>query len=191
MVPRKPGRQRAGGVPPGNVAGRRAVPGDEPARPGWPDPTPERLSLLSNRVERTSFSRAEVIRYWQKAAAKARDAQISGLSADTALEAAYDAGRLASTAVLASRHIRARGGQGHHEVVFAAVAALGLPGCDDILADSEEVRVARHTADYHADFASADDLKIAVEWAGKTLPVLRAALVTGDPDLGVHLDAYP
>jgi hypothetical protein len=149
------------------------------------------LGWLEKRIENTPFSRAEVVRYWQKAVAKARDAQVAGVSVDTALEAAYAAGRIASTAVLATRHIRVRGSRGHHEAVFGAVAALDLPGCDDILADSEEVRVARHDADYAADFASPDDLKHAVDWVARMLPVLRAALVAADPDLDAHLTTYP
>jgi hypothetical protein len=149
------------------------------------------LRWLEKRIEQTRFSRAEVVRYWQKAVAKAGDAQLAGVSADTALEAAYGAGRLASTAVLATRHIRARGGQGHHEAVFGAVAALDLPGCDDILADSEEVRVARHESDYAPDFASPADLKNAVEWVRRTLPALHAALVASDPDLEAYLVTYP
>ena len=152
---------------------------------------PERMRWLENRIERVRFSRAEVVRYWQKAVAKARDARIAGLSVDTALEAAYSAGRQAAAAVLASRHIRSRGALGHHEATFAAVAALELPGCDDLLADSEGVRMARHEADYHAASASSGDLKSAVDWVNRTLPLLRAALVAGDPGLDAHLDSGP
>jgi hypothetical protein len=149
------------------------------------------LRWLEKRIEQTRFSRAEVVLYWQKAVVKARDAQLAGVSADTALGAAYDAGRLACTAVLATRHVRVRGGQGHHEAVFGAVAALDLPGGEDILAESEEVRVARHESDYAPEFASPADLKNAVEWLRRTLPALRAALVASDSDLDAHLATYP
>ena len=191
MVSRREGHRKATSAPGPTASASGAVPNDEPAVPGWPDPLPDRLRWLEKRIERTRFSRAEVVRYWQKAVAKARDTQLAGISTDTALEAAYDAGRLASTAVLATRHIRVRGSRGHHEAVFGAVAALDLPGCDDILADSEEVRAARHDSDYAPDFASPADLKIAVEWIRRTLPALRAALVAADPDLDAHLPGYP
>jgi hypothetical protein len=180
VVSRKKGRRQATPASGPTPSAGRVVPNDEPAIPGWPDPLPDRLRWLENRIAQTRFSRVEVVRYWQKAVAKAGDAQLEGISVDTALEAAYDAGRLASTAVLATRHIRARGGQGHHEAVFGAVAALDLPGCDDILADSEGVRAARHESDYAPDFASPDDLKNAIKWARRTLPALRAGDLRND-----------
>jgi hypothetical protein len=49
-----------------------------------------------------SFSRAEVLALWQKAIATAKDASISGLSVDSAIRLAYDAG--------ARRRIGASGG---------------------------------------------------------------------------------
>ena len=159
----------------------------QPALPGWPSPLPVKLKWLEPRIEQVVFTRAEVVVYWGKALAKAKDAAIKGLSTDTALESAYSAGRLAALAVLASRHIRITAKSGHHELTFSAVAALGLKGCDDLVAESEEVRLARHNADYLAETASPEEVQHALAWMRRTMPLLRAALIQGDPELASEL----
>lgn len=187
MVSRKQGlRQKRGEPePPGK-------PGLEPGRPGWPTPMPAQLRWLHDRIEQVRFSRAEVLLYWQKAVRKARDAEVAGLSADTALDSAYDAVRLGCVAILAAHHIRPKGRQGgHHETTFGAVAALGLEGCGNLVADSSEVRAARHETDYSPNSASDDDVQVAVRWMHETLPVLRAALISLDPEMASFLPSPP
>lgn len=153
---------------------------------------PPRLAMMAERwVEQKAFTRREVANLWRKAVIKAKDAALVGLSADSALDQAYGAGRLAAMAVLVSRHIRIRGMQGHHAMTFAALAALELPGCDDISVDSEEVRRMRHDSDYTAEFADASDVEHALAWVRRTLPTLRAILIAGDRDLASHLPVYP
>ncbi len=142
------------------------------------------------RIEQLQFSRAEVRNYWTKAVRKARDATLAGQSTDTALDCAYDAVRLACTAILAAHHIRTKGA-GHHEATFAAAAALGLPGCIDLAADSSAVRASRHETDYGPTFASVDDAKYAANWMHETLPRVRAALITVDDELAPFLENSP
>src|SRR4051812_3771247 len=122
MVSRKDGRRQstaASGAAPRSGLGAPlpavfASPTDV-ARPGWPDPMPDRLQWMLPHLQRTAFSQAEVVAFWKKALAKANDASLPGISADGALEAAYSAGRLACVAVLAGRHIRVSARTGHHE----------------------------------------------------------------------------
>ena len=158
-----------------------------PALPGWPNPVPARLGYLVGRIEQQSQNKAEVIAYWNKAVAKASDAKLAGLSTDTQLEAAYSAVRLAATAILAANHIRVKSGSGHHELYFGVVAALALPGCEDLVPDSEEVRGMRHAAEYHATSPAQADADHATAWVASTLPLLRAALLNADSTLAAML----
>lgn len=206
MVSRKKGRRPASGaandsdrdapersgIAPGHAA--TASTGDrhwgaESARPGWPDAVPQKIAWMDRQIERQQFSRAEVVALWHKAIGKSTDAAVHGLTADTVLELAYTAGRLACSAVLAAHHIRIKSTQGHYEMTFQAVAALDLPGCEDIAVDSEEVRGFRHNADYTATLAAPEDVQHALAWMRSTVPVLRAALVAGDPELEPFLAA--
>ena len=193
MVSRKDGRRQkaaANSEPSGGLGA--PLPDQFPSphervRPGWPSPMPDRLQWMLPHLEQKAFNRAEVYSFWQKALAKANDATLPGLSVDSALEAAYSAGRLGCVAVLAGRHIRVRARTGHHEMTFAAVAALELPGCSDLSADSEEVRGMRIAADYHSTPATLEEREHAIAWMQRTLPVLRAALVAGDPALAPYI----
>ncbi len=187
MVSRKDGKRSASGAPESP-----AQPGIERARPGWPTLIPQRLAFMLStaRVEQLQFSRAEVRNYWTKAVRKARDAKLRGQSTDTALDCAYDAVRLACTALLAAHHTRTKGG-GHHEATFAAAASLGLPGCDELEADSTAVRASRHDTDYSPDFASKADVLHATEWMHASLPLLRAALISVDAEMGPFLENPP
>ena len=162
-----------------------------PAQPGWPNPVPTQLAYLVGRVVQQSQHKSEVVAYWNKAVAKASDAKVAGLSTDTQLEAAYSAVRLAAMAILASYHIRVKSGGGHHELYFAAVAALGLPGCADLVPDSEEVRGMRHAAEYHAVSPPQADADHATAWVARTLPLLRTALINADTTLAVMLAPVP
>jgi hypothetical protein len=67
----------------------------------------------------------------RKVTAKADDAA-QNVSADTALGAAHDAGRIACEAVPACHHVRVCSGHGHHERVFSAVAAFEVTGCANL-----------------------------------------------------------
>ena len=146
---------------------------------------------MHDKVEQVAFSRAEVLALWSKAVRKLRDAGIVGISADTALETAYAAGRIGALALLGSRHLRVRAKQGHHELTFAAVAALGLPGLGDLQMTSAEVRADRRDADYAPEEATGAQVAHAAAWAKATLPPMRAALAAGDAVLAARLDPVP
>jgi hypothetical protein len=150
------------------------------------EPLPARVEWIRDRLERVAFSRVEVANKWRKVKAKADDAA-QNVSADTALGAAYDAGRIACEAVLACHHVRVRSGHGHHERVFSAVAAFEIAGCANLVADSEEVRIARHESEYGSELATDEDVRHARAWMDRSLPVLRSALANLDPELAPYL----
>ena len=187
MVSRRQGR-RSAGEPEALAGGAVDHHVEDPALPGWPEPLPSALLRMQDRVERMPFTRAEVLALWSKAVRRFHDAGLNGLSADAALESAYAAGRLGALSLLASRHIRIRSSQGHHEMTFAAVAALGLPGLEELQVTSAEVRADRRDADYAPEPATAVQVAHALAWARATLPALHAALAQGDPVLRDRLD---
>jgi hypothetical protein len=150
------------------------------------DPLPARTEWIRDRLERVAFSRVEVLNRWRKAKAKANDAA-QNVSADTALGAAYDAGRIACEAVLACHHVRVRSGHGHHERVFSAVASFDIAGCANLVADSEEIRIARHESEYGSALATEEDVRHARAWMDRYLPILRSALAKLDPELAPYL----
>lgn len=82
-------------------------------------------------------------------------------------------------------------GGGHHEATFAAAASLGLPGCDELEADSTAVRASRHDTDYRPDFASEADVLHATAWMQASMPLLRAALIFVDAEMGPFLESTP
>jgi hypothetical protein len=165
--------------------------GSAPSRPGWPDPLPERLAWMQDYIERVAFTRAEVLGLWNKAAVSANDALLPAMSTDGVLRSAYDAGRIAAAAVLASRQMRIRSKGSHHQYTFSAVGSLDIPGLNDIIVDSEEVRGLRADSEYGAQPASAADRDLARAWMKQTLPLLRASLVAGDPELASRLSPVP
>jgi len=193
MVSRKQGKAADAPSPVASSQGAPATAAswNIPAQPGWPNPAPVRLGYLVGRVVQQSQNKTEVIAYWNKAVAKASDTRVAGLSTDTQLEAAYSAVRLAAMAILASYHIRVKSGSGHHELYFAAAAALELPGCTDLLPDSEDVRVMRHAAEYHAVSPPQADADHAIAWVARTLPLFRAALIKADSTLAEMLAPVP
>ena len=165
--------------------------GSAPSRPGWPDPLPERLAWMLEYIERVAFTRAEVLGLWSKAAVSANDALLPAMSADGVLRSAYDAGRIAATAVLASRQMRIRSKSSHHQYTFSAVGSLDIPGLGDVIVDSEEIRGLRADSEYGAQPASDADRDLARAWMRRTLPLLRASLVAGDPGFESRLSPVP
>lgn len=157
------------------------------AVPGWSEPLPTRVEWIRDRIEHVVFTRVEVVNKWRKARAKAEDAA-KDVSADTALGAAYDAGRIACEAVLACHHVRIRSGHGHHERVFSAVAAFEIAGCKDIVADSEEVRIARHQSEYGSELATSAEVQHARAWVERYLPLLQTEISRLDPDIDPYLE---
>jgi hypothetical protein len=160
--------------------------GSAPA-PAWPNQI--QLLVTNNRLRPQQSSPPAIAALWNKAVASARDADLPALSTDSALRLAYDAGHLAALALLAIHGLRTGTGQGHHEMAFYGAAAFGDPGLQDLVPDSEEVRGLRKSSMYDPVMAGAKERQIALEWMRRTLPAVRRALLTADPQL--NLAPYP
>jgi len=152
---------------------------------------PDRIRLLldDRRIKEQEFAQADVAAVWQKATASARDASLSGLSVDSAIRLAYDAGHLGALALLAVHGLKSSSGQGHHEIAFHAAAALGGTPLDDLVADSEEIRGLRKGSMYDPTLAGEAERKLSLEWIARTLPLMRAALIRADSTLEPRLAA--
>ncbi len=160
---------------------------------GTPPERPPRIRQLleSKRLREQAFSRSDVVNLWRKAVESARDAELPGLSLDGALRSAYDAALNGCHALLATRSLRPAGGQGHHEVTFAAVEALGLDGLTDLVPDSEEIRSLRKGSVYDPGLATEADRDKALAWMCSILPPMRSALLEWDPSLDRDLLPVP
>jgi hypothetical protein len=76
----------------------------------------------AGRLAREAASDEEIAGLWANAVQAFRDAAVEGVSANGKLVRAYDAGRIAATAVVRVRDLRVRAAN-HHELTLA-VAAL-------------------------------------------------------------------
>lgn len=157
-----------------------------------PEPPPRLRRLIeSKRVREQEFTRSDVVNLSRKAVESARDAQLPGISLDGALRSAYDAALNGCHALLATRHLRPAGGQGHHEVTFAAVEALGFEGLAELVPDSERVRALRKGSVYDPVLATEADRQVAVDWMRSVLPRMRTALIAWDASLEREVFSVP
>ena len=161
-----------------------------PGTGGNPPPRITRL-LEMGRLREQAFTREQIGAVWLKAVESARDAELADLSLDGALRAAYAAGHLAALALLAAHGLRPGGGQGHHEAAFAGAAGLGHTQLEDLVPDSEEIRLLRKGSMYDPTVASPNDRDHALKWMRRTLPAIRAALLEADERLQAGLARYP
>lgn len=105
--------------------------------PGEPAPGPTILRHVEGgKAERRPADDDEVVGFWNKAIVAYGDARLAGASLDARLVRAYDADRIAATAIVRAGGYRVRGGEGHHYVTFDLARAL--------VADAE-LRGAFHT----------------------------------------------
>lgn len=151
---------------------------------------PSRILRLmeAKRIRAQHAERSEILVLWEKAMTSSRDARLPGISLDGALRACYDAVLTAAHAILAMHQLRTTSGPGHHEVTFAAVEALGMPGLTDLVPDSEEIRSLRRGSVYDAILATEADRAKAIGWMHDVLPRFRAALVVRDSSLDGDLE---
>lgn len=158
-----------------------------------PSSLPQRIQILleGKRLRIQAFSDAAVVALWKKAVDSARDAELSELSSDGALRAAYDAGHLAALALLAIHGLRTTSGPGHHEMAFAGAAAFGDAGLEELISDSSEIRALRSSSIYDPTVAGPIEVQRALAWIRKTLPSVRSALVTFEESLETSLASYP
>lgn len=150
---------------------------------------PDRVRLLldDRRVKEQEFAQVDVAAVWQKATESAHDAAIKQLSVDSAIRLGYDGGHLAALALLAVHGLKPSSGQGHHEMAFHAAAALGGDALEDLVADSEEIRGLRKGSMYDPAIAGEAERTLALKWIARTLPLIRAALVSADATLDALL----
>lgn len=163
---------------------------DAGSSPGDYPPAVRRL-LEAGRLRAQPMQREHVAALWRKAVNSGRDAALPGMSVDGALRSAYEAGHLAALSLLAAHGLRTGSGQGHHEVAFAAAAALGHAGLDELVADSMEVRSLRKGAMYDPVLAGPDDRDRALAWMRRALPAVRAALSAVDAGIAPLLEPGP
>ena len=128
----------------------------------------------------------EAIRiFWAKAVRSLQYAALEVLIADNAFQLGYQALLQAATAVLDAAGYRTRGqGGGHHRNAFYAVAALGIPGLEDVDARTERVRKRRAMSVYDpADEATARDVADLLALADRVLPAAHHWIVETRPSL--------
>ena len=70
--------------------------------------------LDSGSLEERAASDTEVTSFWAKALLAYGDARNASSSPDNRLLRAYDAGRIAATAIIRAGGLRVKGGEGHH-----------------------------------------------------------------------------
>lgn len=147
--------------------------------------------LDRGHLREEEFTTDHIAQLWQKAVTSAKDAELPGLSVEGALRAAYEAGHTAVLALLAAHRLKTRSGRGHHEAAFAAAAALGYEGLEDLVVDSSEIRGLRQSSLYDPAFTDEAELAKAVAWVRRTLPAIRQALVSADSTLSSRTENYP
>lgn len=147
--------------------------------------------LDRGHLQEQDFTVVQVAQLWTKAVVSAKDAELPGISVEGALRAAYQAGHTAVLALLAAHGLRTGSGRGHHEAAFAAAAALESDALKDLVVDSSEIRSLRQNSLYDPAFAGEDDREHAIDWMRRTLPAIRGALVSANPDLAPRMENYP
>ena len=155
-----------------------------------PPGNPERIALLlrEGRVELTAPDPKRVTALWGKALASARDAELPGLSADTAVDAAYKALLQGAMALLESEGLRAGGASGgHHHDTFYAAAGLGHDALRTLDVDSEPVRKLRARSVYEPESVTPADLARLIGVLARVLPAIRRAILARQPELETAL----
>lgn len=101
----------------------------------------------AGRLVRENASDMEVAGLGSNALEAFADASFIGMSAKGRLVRAYDAGRLAATALVRARDLRVRASN-HHEVTLAAAAFVSARDLAVALGDLEDLRTLRSDAEY-------------------------------------------
>jgi hypothetical protein len=165
---------------------------DRPKSSDRPPKRPRIQALIdSKRLHEQEAAPEQVSALWQKAVESGADAELRGISLDGAIRSAYDAGHLATLALLAAHGLRTSSGPGHHEVAFSAAALLTPETLGDLLPDSIEIRGLRRGSMYDPSIAETEDRDLAIAWMRRTLPAIRAAIVRADRTFASRLRNYP
>jgi hypothetical protein len=145
-----------------------------------PPGTPDRIAAMmtSGKAEPVKADPSKVSALWGKAVKALHSSSVSGLDADTAVDAAYKSLLQAGLALLESEGYRVGGsGGGHHEQTFRAIGGLGYAALANIDVDTDFVRRLRIRAVYEPDEADPADVVRIQTLATRLLPAIRAAIV--------------
>ncbi|HEX6912256.1 MAG TPA: hypothetical protein VF142_17765 [Longimicrobium sp.] len=136
----------------------------------------------AGRLVRETASDIEVAGLWSNALEAFADASARVISAKGRLVRAYDAGRLAATALVRSRDLRVRASN-HHEITLAAAGFVSAGDLAIALDDLEDLRTVRSDAEYgwESNVSAAD--------AENALDVVRRILHHGTLNLRQHRPA--
>jgi hypothetical protein len=136
----------------------------------------------AGRLTQDEARDAEVAGLWSNALEAFADASVPGMSAKGRLVRAYDAGRLAATALVRSRNLRVRAAN-HHEVTLAAAGFLSAGELATLLGDLDDLRTLRSSAEYgwESSLSNTD--------AENALATVRLLLRHGARDLREHRPA--
>ena len=123
----------------------------------------------AGRLARVPAPDDEVAGLWANALQAYADARVAALSANGRLVRAYDAGRIAASAVVRSRGLRVRA-TNHHEVTIAVAALVGGELLATALREFEALRTLRSGIEYGwGAGASGQDVERAVGVVGRIL----------------------
>lgn len=135
------------------------------------------------RLARDPAPDAEIIGLWANALQAHRDAGISSVSPNGRLVRAYDAGRIAATALVRARDLRVRAAN-HHEVTIAVAALLTGEDLATALQEFEGIRGLRRDIEYGwQSGATPEDVSRALEIVRRILEHGARDLRTQRPDL--------
>lgn len=123
----------------------------------------------AGRLAREPAPDDEIAGLWANALQAFADARVAGMSLNGRLVRAYDAGRIAATALVRSRDLRVRAAN-HHEIAVGVAVLLAEESLARALRDFDGVRSVRTGVEYGwRGGASADDVDRAVDAAGRIL----------------------
>ncbi|HYH78141.1 MAG TPA: hypothetical protein VEX86_00030 [Longimicrobium sp.] len=130
----------------------------------------------------------EVTGLWNKSVAALADARPEVMSADARLIRAYDAGRIAATAVVRCHGLRVRA-QNHHEMILKSAALLGSPELAQALNEFDRVRHMRTEVEYGWQEVQVDDDRLvrALRLVQRILEMVAAELKACRPHVAAHV----
>ena len=139
--------------------------------------------IEAGRLVRESAPDEEITGLWANALQAYQDARVTSMSLNGRLVRAYDAGRIAATAVVRSRSLRVRAAN-HHEVTIAVAALLGGDELATALREFEGLRGLRANIEYGwQGGAMTEDVSRAVKVVRRILEHGGRDLRTQRPDL--------
>lgn len=150
-----------------------------------------RLLLESNRLEAAEPDDAAATALWRKALESWRDSRNESNALGNRYALAYQALLHAALTILSASGYRTRGGSGHREATFTAVAALGVPGLEELHIQTETIRRKRKVSVYEVGEPAPAELDAVDALLARVLPATHAWLAKSRPQLSSALSALP